>query len=218
VLVSCGCHLLVSNEVPLNSSSNVHDQEPLGGAIGAGAPPQGREVSFAAAPTELVAGGGVVASAGVDVDVDVVVGGGNVVVVTGSGATAGAGLRAVHVLAPSFRALHVPGVRPWGSEPHAPGPSGARCVTLQLADGTDRSAFENATRGGVDRPAEKGALRTTANTHTTSATPQSEPAMMRAPVRHFGFGSATILPRGRQFRTPIASDGNARRTENLSRK
>jgi hypothetical protein len=34
VEVSCGCHFVVSSEVPLNSSSKVHAQAPLGGAIG----------------------------------------------------------------------------------------------------------------------------------------------------------------------------------------
>ena len=32
--MSCGVHLVVSSDVPLNSSSNVHDHDPLGGAIG----------------------------------------------------------------------------------------------------------------------------------------------------------------------------------------
>ncbi len=214
MLVSCGCHLVVSREVPLNSSSNVHDHEPLDGAIGAGAPPQGLEFSGAADPTGVGAGGGGVACT--EEVVDVVVGGDGFGVVAGFGTDGDGDGDGEHVLTGSFRAPHVPGPGTRECKPHAPGVLAGRCLTVQLADGTDRSTSENATRGGVDRPAEKGALRTTASTHTTSATPQSEPAMMRVPVRHFGFGSATFLPPGRQFRTPIASDENARRTENLS--
>ena len=215
MLVSCGCQLVVSKEVPLNSSSNEHDQEPLGGAIGAGAPAQGREVADTAEPTDGAAGGAAVARADVDVVVVVVVVGGNVVVVAGSGAAAGAG--AAHVPARSFRAEHVPGFGAWGTDPHAPGTLAGLCLTMHLSDRTDRATSEVAICAGNGRAVEKGAPSIAVSTHSTSATPQSAPAVMRAPFRHFVFGSATILHPGWQIRTPIASDGNARRTENLSR-
>ena len=38
MLVSCGCHFVVSSDVPLNSSSKVHCQPPEGAATGGAAP------------------------------------------------------------------------------------------------------------------------------------------------------------------------------------